>query len=520
MDGSFPLAEDRPIGVAILAMGGQGGGVLADWIVALAEAEGWYAQSTSVPGVAQRTGATIYYVEMIRPRPGRLPVLSLMPAPGDVDVVIAAEMMEAGRAIQRGLVTSDRTTLIASTHRAYAVTEKARPGDGRADPSAVVAAAEAAAQRFLAADMQALAEQAGSVISAALFGALAGSGALPFPREAFEETVRSAGVGVAASLRAFAAGFDAVTTPAVAATPHAPTPPGTPRGGTEAERADLARALQRVDSEFPGQAREMLRHGLARLVDYQDVAYAHEYLDHVARLRALDDDAHGFALTAEAARQIAVAMSYDDVIRVAGLKTRGTRRARVQAEVGARPDQIVGTTEFFHPRLAEVCATLPASLGRAVEGSALASRLVGALFARGRRIRTHTLRGYLLLYALAGLRRYRRQLLRHAREQAHMAEWLALAEGCARKDYALALEIIKCRRLVKGYSDTHARGVGKFAKVTSALALLAGRADAAAWIRRLREAALADEDGRMLDGALATVATLDAVPTERGETVR
>jgi indolepyruvate ferredoxin oxidoreductase beta subunit len=48
-------------------MGGQGGGVLADWIVALAETEGWIAQSTSVPGVAQRTGATIYYIEMLPP---------------------------------------------------------------------------------------------------------------------------------------------------------------------------------------------------------------------------------------------------------------------------------------------------------------------------------------------------------------------------------------------------------------------------------------------------------------------
>ena len=96
-------------------MGGQGGGVLTDWIVALAEAQGFAAQSTSVPGVAQRTGATIYYVEMLPPRDGVAPILSLMPTPGDVDVVIAAEMMEAGRSILRGLVTPDRTVMIAST---------------------------------------------------------------------------------------------------------------------------------------------------------------------------------------------------------------------------------------------------------------------------------------------------------------------------------------------------------------------------------------------------------------------
>ena len=56
--------EARAITIAILAMGGEGGGVLADWIVDLAEQAGYLAQLTSVPGVAQRTGATIYYLEI------------------------------------------------------------------------------------------------------------------------------------------------------------------------------------------------------------------------------------------------------------------------------------------------------------------------------------------------------------------------------------------------------------------------------------------------------------------------
>ena len=49
----------RSINIAILAMGGEGGGVLADWIVDLAENSGYLAQTTSVPGMAQRTGSTI-----------------------------------------------------------------------------------------------------------------------------------------------------------------------------------------------------------------------------------------------------------------------------------------------------------------------------------------------------------------------------------------------------------------------------------------------------------------------------
>src|SRR6476469_2270409 len=115
------IDQTRPLCIAVLAMGGQGGGVLVDWIVALAESQDWVAQSTSVPGVAQRTGATIYYLELLLGRPGVHPTLSLMPTPGDVDVVLAAELMEAGRSVLRGLVMPDRTTLIASTHRSFAV---------------------------------------------------------------------------------------------------------------------------------------------------------------------------------------------------------------------------------------------------------------------------------------------------------------------------------------------------------------------------------------------------------------
>ena len=198
--GKPALDTTKPLSIAVMAMGGQGGGVLVDWIVALCEGQSWVAQSTSVPGVAQRTGATVYFIETL-PLPqdapaGLKPVLSLMVVPGEVDVVIGAELMEAGRAIQRGFVTPDRTTLIASSHRHYAVAEKQVPGDGIGDADAVFAAAAVAAKRFIAFDMALLAEEAGSVVSAVLFGAVAAAKVLPFPREAFEETIRAAGVGV------------------------------------------------------------------------------------------------------------------------------------------------------------------------------------------------------------------------------------------------------------------------------------------------------------------------------------
>ena len=164
-----------------------------------------------MPGVAQRTGATIYYVELFpraqAERDGGMPVLALMPLPGDVDVVLASELMEGGRAVQRGLVTPDRTTLIASTHRVYSIAEKTALGDGRVDSAALIAHAAAAAKRFVRFDMAATAEQTGSVISAVLFGALAGTGVLPFAAAQFEATIARGGVGVGPSLKAFETAF-------------------------------------------------------------------------------------------------------------------------------------------------------------------------------------------------------------------------------------------------------------------------------------------------------------------------
>jgi indolepyruvate ferredoxin oxidoreductase, beta subunit len=503
-----PLDTRRPIAIAVMAMGGQGGGVLVDWIVALTESRGWLTQSTSVPGVAQRTGATVYYVETIASDgSGRRPVMSLMPVPGEVDIVIGAELMEAGRAMQRGLVSPDRTTLIASSHRAYAVSEKIAPGDGAGDPAKVYEAARASSRQFLVFDMAAIAEETGSVISAALFGALAGSGALPFERTAYEDAIREAGLGVEPSLRAFARAYD--TAVAEQRSPTSAPPPATgaalkrfPRLqpiGDAAFDSLVGRALT-----FPEPAHGMIAAGLARVVDFQDVAYGDEYLDRLQPFADLEVNAD-FLLTSAAAKQIARAMAYDDVIRVAELKTRDSRFARVRAEVAARPDQVVYATEFMHPRMEEVCGTLPADLGQWIESSPRLMAFLRRFVDRGRRVQSGTVGWFLVLYVIAGWRRFRRTTLRHQREMAHMQAWLDQALAAARRDWALGVELLEARRLVKGYSDTHDAGEGRFSRLMAMATRLDGRPDAAEWMRRLRQAALADAEGKALDDTIKTV---------------
>ncbi|MCP4319642.1 MAG: indolepyruvate oxidoreductase subunit beta family protein [Hyphomicrobiales bacterium] len=504
-----PRAPDPQLGgiikLAVMAVGGQGGGVLTNWIESLARAEGYACQATSVAGVAQRTGATIYYIEMA-PAGDAAPVFSLAPAAGDVDVLVAAEMMEAGRGIMRGFVTPDRTTLIASTHRALAISEKTTPGDGVASSDEVRAAAEIAASRLILFNMERVALENGSVISASLFGALAGSDVLPFPRTAFEEAIRTGGRGVEASLRAFGAAFERAASEAIepAETEMALVRHEAEPSGSGKLMASWQAMVFRM-ADWPETVREIAIPGLHKVVDFQDIAYGAEYLNRVSDVLARDTADKDHRLTREAAKYIANAMAYDDVIRVADLKTRSKRFARIRSEMGAPEDSLVQLTEFMHPRAEEIAGMLPAGIGRKVEASRRWMARFDHWFNKGRRLRTDRTWSFVMLYGVGGLRGYRRRTLRHAVEKEHLDRWLETVLSYLSSDYDLAVEVVRCRRLVKGYSNTHARGLSKFDRVVDAAKLLAGRDDAAEWLERLREAALQDEKGEALDGAIKTV---------------
>ena len=538
----------RPLTLAILALGGEGGGVLADWIVATSERAGFHAQNTSVAGVAQRTGATVYYVEMLPPtnptnggpRPVRSePVMSIFPTPGEVDVVIASELMESGRAIQRGFSTADRTTLITSTNRVYSIDEKVALGDGRVDDTKLLDGAQRGSKRLIAADFADLAERAGSVISASLFGALAGSAALPFTRDQFEDSIKASGKGVDASLVAFAAGFDVATTQAAppkdaseeAVAGSQKVDPVTPRlielplsngasssgstettkAGAEAERNRIAatdpaslvgpglRDLAEQVRGLPAAARSMILHGLVRTAVFQDRAYAERFLQRVRAFAAADPDPDGDArLTREAARHIALWMCYQDTIQVAAQKVRMRRMDRIRQEAKVRDNQLMQVREFLHPQIDEIVDTLPTWLGEPLSRSRTFRRIVRATTHKGMILNTNSVVGYTLLTTMALVRPLRPRSMRFVREQAAIEGWIAQALEAARTDPDLATEIIECQRVLKGYGSTWEHGNESFAVLMNAARRLLGTPGAAVRLADLREAALADEDGALL----------------------
>ncbi len=478
MNSSDRSLPERPITILIAALGGEGGGVMADWLMEAATQTDLPAQATSIPGVAQRTGATTYYLEIYPAKKselgGREPVLSLTPSPGNVDIMVASELVEAGRAMVNGYVSPDRTTLIASTHRIYATAEKMQMADGRFDSDKVVGAARQLAKRALLFDMRKLAQENGTVINAVLFGAMAGSGVLPVSREACEQAIRKAGRGAEASLRGFAAGFDIARGERAA-----PQPPAPPRRATELE--------------------EILRLAEEKLRDYQGERYAALYRERMQPFLSGDRK-----LAATLARHLANWMSYEDIIRVADLKTRASRFERVRREVGATSGEPVVVIDYLKPGVEELASVLPHFLGKRLIGWAERRGKLDA-YNIGMHIKTSSVFGYLLVRSLARLRPLRPVSYRYREEQSLIERWLTLVAEAAKRDTTLAWEIAECARLIKGYGETQRRGKGNFLAIVDALVEnppTAGPAEQAQAIRKAREAALADPEGKALGTTL------------------
>lgn len=470
----------RPFTCLIAAIGGEGGGLLATWVAHAAEKAGHLVQHTSVPGVAQRTGATIYYIESLARADvpdGAAPVFSLLPGPGDVDVVLSSELVETGRMIQRGFVSPDRTAVIGGTGRVLTIGEKMAMADGRLDDGAIRKAVEELSRASLLVDIRGIAEAAGVQPNAVLLGLLAASGETPYSEADYRQAIEREGVAVDANLKGFDAGL-------VAYSGNGLVDKGTPAP---------AKTPQDAVASLPAAVQDVAGLSVERLTEYQDKAYAARYLERLAKVIALDEAGRGYALSQEVARHLALWMAYEDIMRVAQLKLKPERWQRLAVEAGAGPDDILTVHEFFKPGLDEWSALLPAALGRAVRALA---RRTGRKMQIEIHLESTGIFGTLVLRGLAGARRLRRMSLRYAEEQAGIDRWLAAIEAAAPKDHALATEIAAAAQLNKGYGETHERGAGNLTRLLDAVPLLPEES-AAETLRELRAAALADPDQDM-----------------------
>jgi indolepyruvate ferredoxin oxidoreductase, beta subunit len=453
--------------ILILALGGEGGGTLTEWVVEAGLASHWPIQATSIPGVAQRTGATSYYIEclpMVLAAGAKAPPMCLAPLAGDLDLIISSELLESARAVERGLADRSRTMVISSTARALTIDERTSMSEGRLGAQSLEETLQACAARLGLFDMTALAKREGTIVSAVMFGALVGSGVLPFTKEICEAVIVGAeGTASAprakASLRGFSAGFAVVQELLMAST-------GASVRHSAAALASPSAPPKKAVLESVEQVAAL---GVARLQDFQDEAYARQYQDSVARISK--EDSAPFTTTIEAARHLALWMAYEDVIRVADLKSRRSRFEQIRADYQAKPTEPVIVRDFLKPGVEEIAAILPTSL--AVPLLAWAKRSNRQTFGEGMQLSTSSITGLLAMRALANLRFLRRRSSRFLAEQALIKRWeqallQALQLSKSEGDFSgarVARAIAAMPRLIKGYSDTFSRGRGNFVRI-------------------------------------------------------
>jgi indolepyruvate ferredoxin oxidoreductase beta subunit len=503
--------KTKPITLLICALGGEGGGVLTEWLVDIALHAGYPAQATSIPGVAQRTGATTYYIEVF-PVPakelgGRKPVFSLNPVPGALDCMISSELLETARQIGNGMTSPDRTLVITSSARTLTTQERMHMADGRADDADMLKLVQQFSRTHNVFDMAGIARDAGTVVSAVMLGAIAGSGLFPFKREDYEAIVKAGGKGADASLRGFAKAYDLVAKGKVQADFLAQVlAPKPDPAGTLAPQASPAK--HRDAERFPLPVQEMFGLGYARLLEYQGQAYADLYVKRLQAVLAAENEAdpqgvNGHATTREMARWLALWMAFDDIVRVADLKSRASRWTRVLGEVKAGDDDLLKLYDHFKPGVPEFAAMLPTGVaGKLVAWDRKRVMKGKQPWALPLKIGTHSVFGMLALRALASTRFLRPHGSRFALEQKMIEQWLQGVVQGTQRHWQLGQEIALCGRLIKGYGSTNERGKENLLHVLEHLAIGGRAEDAAKAIHAAREAALADDAGKALDATL------------------
>lgn len=443
------MNSERPITVLLGALGGQGGGVLADWLTVAAERAGYPAQSTSTPGVAQRTGATTYYFELFPDKnPPAKPIFSLFPSAGDVDLMAALEPTEAGRAVEKGHVTR-RTTVITAAERMYSTAEKVAAGDGTIDVGPVLEAVKIASKATVALNMKDLSDGVAQRANAILLGAIAESGVLPISVDDFRGAIEDKGVAVTSNVTGFETGREAFRKGGSGM-------PQTP--GKEFKTAPAG--FEEAIATYPEALRPIVEHGIARLVDYQNAAYARRYLDRLSEFRDLDTS-NDKRLVEAVAKSLASWMSYEDVIRVAQLKTRPDRFDKIREELSIQDGAPLRITDFFKPGREESLGVLPKWLNSLVPTPGKKNA------GQGMRLkwRTTSAWGYAGLKLLASLKAIRPKGEQFAEEQAKIEVWLDAVRAAAPVDVDLATATAKLAIWSRGYGDIRRTGQERLAKL-------------------------------------------------------
>lgn len=468
---------DKPWGVTtvfIAAVGGQGGALFTEWLLAAAHQMSYRAHAVGIPGMSQRGGATSYYVEMAPEE--SIPELAdalLSPAPfaGEIDCLVGLELLELGRAVESGY-SSDKTAVIGSTHRDFTILEKLPSYSGHWDEGEVMSMMKRCSESLLTFDARALARTEGLAdrhVNAILLGAVAASKALPFREEAYRLAIKSVGVAPDLNLKAFESGLRHVL---AGLPPLEAIGSGRLRDRTKVQETSNQGGglpiLREVPAQVNGDLRSILEVACERLIDYQDEDYARGYLQRVIEIWSRDNELPQYQgrLTKLYAKHTANLMTYEDPIRVATLKGDPRRLERIRAEHGIEDGQTFRLRERFQPEMEELYGLLPAKLVGLLRPSD--KEPAGGKEKRPGRltlpvnVKTTSLAGMLVLKVLERLKALRPYSWRRQKEERLLDSYTQTVFEFLDKSYELGCVIAQVGGMMRGYGKVRRRTIDLF----------------------------------------------------------
>ncbi len=454
------MNKKRSLRVLIATVGGQGGGVLSDWLIHGLLNANWNAASIGLLGLSQRAGTVTYYCEASSDKEEKI-VTSMFAMPGDVNLFIGQELLELGRLLSAGYA-SDDCVIIGNLGRTYTTLEKMPSENGVYDSSIITNAAEKLSPKnnyLVDAPAYVTAHQLQHLTSNAfLLGLVVASPVIDLPTEPFIKAIRDSEVNVNGNIKAFELGYQMFKDEKIhLGVNQFEIKDNLLSSKLKASCTNTDTLFEKIKSRCSKEVIDSIEFACQRLEDYQDKEYVQSYLGMIDELRNINLVRPA---TVEAfAKNSALWLSYEDIPRVGQLKTKPDRFAKVFKEHGIGPQHIVKITDYFVPDVEQLVGMLPQPIAKLIMkiGSRFTHDFEGKSFPL--KIKSTSILGYWSLRLLSIGRYWRRSSLRHQYEMSKFNFWFDNLKRTQEESPAVAQIVAELARVIKGYGHVRVKAI-------------------------------------------------------------
>lgn len=439
--------------ILIPSVGGLGVGVFVEWLSAAAIFQGLQPNVLNLPGVSQRAGRTLSYLEIGN---GTMP-FSPFPERGRIDLIISQEFLELIRILKEGY-GGKNCRVLGTTYRYYTTYEKLSLKRDVYTYDNLRNVIEDNSEDHIVVDIYKMGIP--DFTNAHLLGLLCASGYLPvIRRESYEKAIGTVGIDPERNLRDFASGYELLEKVKERSGSINQT---TTRVNRFLPDGYIRESIEKLGSIYGKDVRDVLAEAVRQIIGYQDIGYAELFVCRVDELHAYILKSNvGTKLTSEVikefAKTLAVRMMYEDVIRVAEKKVSKERFERIKRLYKIRDTDVFWIKDFFRPELDELYGILPYSLGKSLDRILSKHKISWKT-----EISTNHISGFLLLKGMSKLRFLRRHSFRYKRENALIEKYIEHVKRCLTHGLESAYLAAKGGAIVRGYGDVRKETIRKW----------------------------------------------------------